>query len=186
MSWSPRLCEPLHPPHVGDWLESTAEFSPCGKYRYTLTRAWHMPEYPGRTVVFCMLNPSTADATKLDPTLTRCVSFARKLKFQRMVVVNIFAFRSTDPKELYKWDPLHVTGPGNDRAIMQACRSAGQVICGWGTHGDYGNRDREVLELLKKASVVPYCLGVTTAGHPRHPLYLAGDTRPMLLPVRAR
>lgn len=147
--------------------KSSASFSRCKKYRYTLTRTWDtkLPK-----VMFVGLNPSTADAEVDDPTVRRCVRFARDWGFGGLVLTNLFAFRSTDPKRLKAVaDPV---GPENDLAIGKACKSVDCVVVAWGVHGTLSNRDRVVLAMLES----PNCLGVTSSGAPRHPLYLAACT----------
>lgn len=163
---------------VSEYTKSTAEFSDCKLYRYTLER-WWSPQAKGRYINFLMLNPSTADEFQLDPTVTRCVGFARKWGFGGLVVTNIFALRSTDPQRLREVeDP---TGPHNDEAIQKVAKLAGLVVCAWGVHGAVGDRGRRVIEMLAASEVPLYCLGVTKDGFPRHPLYIRGDTRPLRL-----
>ncbi len=119
-----------------------------------------------------MLNPSTADAERDDPTIRRCAGFARSWGFGGMTVVNLFALRATDPARLRRArDPV---GRDNDRHIAAAA-SAGLVVVAWGVHGRLGERDRAVLALLSGCR--PGCLGTTRGGHPRHPLYLPAATR---------
>ena len=145
-----------------------ASFDDTRRYRYTLHRRWA----PGGTrATFCLLNPSTADEKVLDPTLTRCLGFARSWGCHAMEVVNIFALRSTDPKGLAKVeDPI---GPGNDAAIRTAANRADLFVLGWGNHGSRLNR--AVLGLLG-SRVELHCWDITKAGHPKHPLYLAAST----------
>lgn len=152
-------------------LQRTAEFSPCMRYRYKLGRTWG----PGARVAFCMLNPSTADATIDDPTIRRCMGFARAWGFDGVDIVNIFAWRSTDPAALREVsDPI---GPGNDEAIVDVARRATFVVCAWGIYGYMGLRGSVVREKLLAGVDVRH-LGLTKDGFPKHPLYLAGATRP--------
>lgn len=152
-------------------MRGWATFDPTGRFRYTLHRRWSTG---GGRVCFCLLNPSTADQYVLDPTLTRCLGFARAWGYHAMEVVNIFALRSTDPKRLYRdADPV---GPENDRFIRRAARRADAVVVGWGAHGTLLDRGHAVTRLLA-ALTTPTCLGTTKAGHPRHPLYLSAGTR---------
>lgn len=149
-----------------------AIISDCGKYRYVLRRSlgsvlrWYKP------MLFIMLNPSTADATQDDPTIRRCMDFAKREGMTHLNVVNLFALRATDPAELKKAaDPI---GPENDRYIEEEVRrhSIGAVIAAWGAHPFAAERAAEV---LKKYPTL-YCLGKTKSGAPRHPLYLRADS----------
>lgn len=158
-------------PGFGD--EATATFSPCRTYRYALTRRWNQ-SWP--VAVFVMLNPSTANAFVEDPTVRRCLSFARSWGAGGLVVLNAFALRSTDPKALYSHaDPV---GPANDDVIAETLTGAepvGPVVVAWGQHGALRGRGEQVLKLLRAYGVKPLCLGLTKAGQPRHPLYVRGD-----------
>ena len=150
---------------------ASATFDATRTYRYRLTRAWD----PGSPVVaFVMLNPSTADADHLDPTVRRCVGFARDWGFGALEVVNLFAFRATAPADLVRApEPV---GVGNDRAIVDAVRRADRVVVAWGTRGTHLGRGVAVSALLGSCRVRPVALGTTRDGHPRHPLYVRGDT----------
>ncbi len=153
---------------------STATFSDCGLYRYTLTRIWN-PDGP--IWVFLMLNPSTADQFVNDPTIARCQARAYRAGAGGIIVVNLFALRSTDPRALYSAaDPI---GPGNDAAITEACLKAERVICAWGKHGSFRDRQREVRELLERIGVQPYVLVLNQDGSPKHPLYVSNTTTPV-------
>ncbi|MER9706091.1 DUF1643 domain-containing protein [Mesorhizobium sp. M0204] len=149
-----------------------ATFSPCRTWRYRLERRWA----PGPKAAFILLNPSTADETKDDPTIRRCIGFAKAWGFGGLVLGNIFALRSTDPRGLYSHaDPV---GPGNDAALFAIAREADKVICGWGTHGAlYRRGDMVRLALLHKGAT-PLALKVTAGGFPGHPLYISADTVP--------
>lgn len=153
-------------------MDGWATFSDCGAYRYSLGRSWGLPE---RRVCFCLLNPSTADENVLDPTLTRCLGYAKRWGFTRMDVVNIFALRSTDPKGLRGVDDP--TGPENDDAILTLAGASDLLVVGWGTHGALLGRHAEVCTLL--VGHAPHCLGVTKHGYPKHPLYLRKDLDPV-------
>lgn len=150
------------------FTESTATFSPCREFRYTLARRWSS----GHTIAFIGLNPSTADEHKLDATVTRCVRRAEALGYGRLVMLNLFAFRSTDPKALKirLQAGLEIVGPGNDDAIRDVAGSAKAVVCAWGNHGAIAGRDREALRLLGGIRLL--CLGKSKTGQPKHPLYI--------------
>lgn len=149
-------------------LEQNAVISACGRYRYQLTRQVG----PGlRTATFIMLNPSTADATNDDPTIRRCIGFAQQWGCGRLAVLNLFAFRATDPADLKRVE--EPVGPENqdwfDRTLQ--ADHDGPVVCAWGVHGEHRGQDRVVLGWLETLGVEPLALGMTKHGHPRHPLY---------------
>jgi len=126
-----------------------------------------------------MLNPSTANEVANDPTVERCERRAREWGYGRLDVVNLFAFRSTDPKALYSLeDPV---GPDNDRHILESAASAGRLICAWGVHGALGDRGEKVLDMLHRNGEQPHALAITVGGHPRHPLYLPYSLKPVLM-----
>ena len=155
--------------------ESVAIYSDCESYRYALTRIW---EPDGRKALFVMLNPSTATEVQNDPTVERCERRARALGFGAFRVVNIFAYRATDPKVMRaKGDPI---GTENDDAIAAGASWADQIICAWGSHGTHLNRGTAVAELLRATNLPLFHLGLTQAGAPKHPLYLAYTVQPML------
>lgn len=154
----------------------TALFSPCGLYRYRLSRDWGAV---GNRCLFVMLNPSTADASVNDPTVRRCIGFAQRWGFGALDVANLFAFRTTDPIALYKIDDP--VGPENDVHIMGLASAAGRVIVAWGNHGALNGRGAAVIEMLHDLGVRPRALAVTGAGQPAHPLYLPGDIEPFEL-----
>lgn len=151
--------------------KSSAILSGCGSYRYRLERVW---DAEAAKVAFLMLNPSTADAEEDDPTIRRCVRFAKDWGFGGLIVGNLFAFRSTDPTALYGHpDPV---GPENDRHLGAIARSAAKIICAWGTHGEMNGRGRHVAQVLRDHPL--FALKVTASGHPGHPLYIAAKTEP--------
>lgn len=158
---------------------SGAAFSPCRTYRYRLWRTWDATKPP---LVFCMLNPSTADAEADDPTVSRCKERARRMGAGGLVVVNLFALRSTDPRALYRHvDPV---GPDNDTAILDAA-GQGDLVCAWGNHGKLHGRAAKVLALLLAAGLPALALRVSKDGHPSHPLYLPYDLQPKPFGVAA-
>ena len=154
------------------YCKKGAVFSPCGVYRYRLWRKWN--DLP--PAVFIMLNPSTANEVKNDPTVERCERRARDMGFGGVCVANIFALRSTDPAALYQHaDPV---GPDNDAAIIKSVAEAGIVVCAWGGHGNLNDRGAAVLALLREAGVVPHYLKLNNDGTPAHPLYVAYKIQP--------
>lgn len=145
--------------------ESGAEFSDCRKWRYLLWRRW---DQRGAIANFLMLNPSTADEAKLDPTCARARAYAEAWGYGALIVTNVFGWRSTDPRALARVrDPV---GTGNDAAILRAAKEADLVVCAWGNHG--GDRGRLVEELLRKEKTQLHALKLTGSGQPGHPLYL--------------
>ena len=145
-----------------------AEISACGTYRYALWRRW-APAGPG--VLFIGLNPSTADAATDDPTLRRCMGYARSWGFGWVSVGNLFGLRSTDPGALrLARDPV---GPGCDVWLGRLLAEADLVVAAWGARGGLLGRDREILGMIE----APHCLAVTKDGHPGHPLRLPRDAR---------
>jgi hypothetical protein len=146
---------------------SEAWYSECSTYRYALTRAW---KAGAPRLLWVMLNPSTASELRNDPTVARCENRARSLGFGAFRVVNLFAFRATDPRALRQVaDP---TGPENDRAVAEAADWADTVLCAWGVHGALRSRDAEVVAMLRRGGHALWHLGLTKGGQPRHPLYL--------------
>jgi len=152
-----------------------ANFSPCMTWRYLLRRRWSSAPSVG----FILLNPSTADDRLDDPTIRRCIAFAKRWQYGGLVLGNLFAFRSTDPSALKSCaDPV---GPWNDQALSTVCEESkdGVVICGWGAHGGLKGRSAQVLQMMRSEwRGRPYALALTKAGEPGHPLYLRGDADP--------
>lgn len=150
-------------------IESSAEFSDDRVYRYTLWRVWERTDY----VMFMGLNPSTADETKDDPTIRRCIGFAEDWGFGGLCMVNIFAYRATLPADMKKAkDPI---GPKNDYHIALCGMRSGLNVAAWGVHGIHNGREKEIPLLLHSLCH----LGLTKGGHPRHPLYLSKTTKPI-------
>lgn len=159
--------------HTKGDAPSTALYSPCERYRYALTRTW---DSAGRKVLFVMLNPSTATEVQNDPTVERCERRARALGYGAFRVCNIFAYRATDPKVMRaQRDPV---GPGNDAAIAEGAAWADTVVCAWGTHGAHLARGPAVEALLRATGKPLWHLGLSKAGHPKHPLYIGYDRQP--------
>lgn len=147
-----------------------AVISSCGQYRYRLTRKTRCPLRWVRKCLFIMLNPSTADAEKDDPTIRRCIWFAEQNGCPDLTVVNLYALRSTDPMELMKHpDPV---GPENKKYLFSAIESHDVLIAAWGQHPAARMSDL-ASELLTVEDLM--CLGVTKHGYPKHPLYIRKD-----------
>ena len=143
-------------------------------YRYLLWREW---DSSSRTLSFIMLNPSLADAEINDPTITRCINFAKTWGYGRLEVVNLFAYRTPHPKLLKQ--AIEPIGRDNDRYILESVEKSDRVILAWGNHGLWRKQDIYTLELLKNHTHL-YSLGITKRGSPRHLLYLRSTTKPQL------
>lgn len=159
-------------------IERDAAISECGRYRWWLTRRWG----DGPLCCWIMLNPSTADTEQDDPTIRRCMGFADRWGYGGIVVVNLFALRSTDPAELKRADDP--VGQFNDESIEEHAKRSAFTVAAWGAHGSFRRRGRRVAKALWDIGEAPHCLGATKAGHPKHPLYLRADTEPMPLTTK--
>ena len=165
-----------------------ARFSPDRRHRYLLGRelpkqqgdllaGWKSPAGDG-PLLFVMLNPSAADGRRDDPTIRRCIGFARAWGFTRLEVANLFARVCTEPGKLFdNDDPV---GLRNDAVLRQAARRASMVVCAWGASGGRRGvvRAAEVVGLLHAAGVRLHHLGLTATGAPRHPLYVLAQATP--------
>lgn len=155
------------------YLAMGASFSLDRIYRWRLWRVWN--EAQRTTLVVIGLNPSTADEQEDDPTIRRCVGFAKREGCGSLVMLNLFAYRTTNPRELtslylLREDPV---GKMNDAAIVEACtRPDVIVVAAWGNHGSMRGRDQDVRALLMRHGVSLRCFGLTGEQSPRHPLYL--------------
>lgn len=172
---------------MNSYIASGARISKCGLYRYNLWREWRGTHDPAnwrwldkeygdpKACVFVMLNPSTADGKQDDATIRRCVGFAKAWKYERLEVVNLFAYRATKPRDVLARQNQHeeIIGFENSTLIAQVAREAGLIICAWGSNvksldptRDHVNTVRGWLDPKPQFS-----LGFTKDGHPRHPLY---------------
>ena len=162
----------LIPSARSEGVHRSAAVSRCGRYRWWLRRTFARGG-PGRVVCFLMLNPSTADHRRDDPTIRRCMNFARAWGYSALEVRNLFAWRATDRREL-RTAPDPTGGRRGDREL-RAILDADLVVAAWGGWVPFA-RDRAALALLGGRRLM--CLGRTRDGQPRHPLYLRGTTRP--------
>ncbi len=152
--------------------ESGATFSSCRRWRYLLWRRWDERKPVAN---FLMLNPSTADEVKLDPTCSRARDYAQRWGFGGLYVTNVFSWRATDPKVMKSVkDPV---GRGNDAAIVRAAKQSAIVVCAWGNHGGFLGRSRQVLEKLRANGIALHALRVNGNGEPAHPLYLPASLK---------
>jgi hypothetical protein len=182
-------------------IERRCEFSPCRRWRYTLWREWpslftlptghELPQSqcrmtaglpPYRTdagppyLMVIGLNPSTADERQDDPTIRRCISFAKRWGFGALCMTNLFAWRDTDPEAMKRVpDPV---GPENDQWLSRASEGAGLILAAWGTHGTRRQRDRDAMDALVSAWHKLHALKTNTDGTPSHPLYIPANTVP--------
>ena len=147
----------------------TAVISECGQYRYMLKRVWGK----GPMLPFCMLNPSTADAEQDDPTIRRCIGFAKREGYGGIIVVNLFAFRATSPKVMQS--AAFPFGPDNHWHLSEVAKAAKlydvPIICAWGSNA----RGDTVMQIFREAGTRTVCFGKTKDGSPRHPLYVRAD-----------
>ncbi len=144
-------------------------FSSCKKYRYYLERSFK--ENPKSFLVFIMLNPSTADEKTNDPTVLRCQNHALNKKFDGFIVLNLFAFRSTEPKNLKT--TKNPVGILNDKTILKTLKNNKNIICAWGNHGSFLNRSEEIKNIFKEKKIKTKAFEITKLGEPKHPLYIS-------------
>lgn len=157
-----------------DSIERTAILSGDGVYRYRLTRRWS----DGEQVTFVMLNPSTADHTVDDATLKKITKFSRTWGYGGLQVVNLYAFRSPDPRDLrIVSDPV---GPENDRYLHAAGTGGGLIVAAWGNNA----RPERIAKVLAFPGFDQlHCLALNAGGQPKHPLYVRSDAIPALWPA---
>lgn len=167
-------------------VTKSADISPCGTYRYRLTRSW---DDQASIMRFIMLNPSTADADVDDPTIRRCMGFARREGCGSIVVVNLFAYRATKPADLteaimerhsHAWEGREAINQEIARAALsQRAGNPAPVVAAWGANwralSRRGISRPSVESYAEKVGAKLTCLGLTGQGDPRHPLYVKGD-----------
>lgn len=160
-------------------MEKNANISECGQYRYWLERIWNPTQ---QTIVFVMLNPSTADANEDDPTIRRCINFAKAWGYGSINVFNLYDFRSTDPDGLLKTE--RPFSDQNSHQIRVHCEAFPGIICAWGNPGMIKKLKKKFPNYnpLEGFEDKLYCLGFCKDGvTPRHPLFLKGDLKPIKL-----
>ncbi len=149
-----------------------ANFSPCRKYRYTLTRTWDKNK---GIVAFVGLNPSTADENRDDHTITHCINYAKQWGYGGLVMINLFAFKATAPANMkIADDPI---GQKNDYWLLKIAKEVDLIIACWGNPGTFLNRGKDVYNLLKNHNMK--CLKINETGEPHHPLYLPENSKPI-------
>lgn len=149
-------------------IVSDAIFSDCRTYRYVLTREWAEER---RLVAFIGLNPSTADETVDDPTVRRCIDFARNWGYSGLYMLNLFGYRATKPADL-RTAPEPI-GKRNDDHLVRYCLSSQIIVACWGAHGNLLFRSEHVVPMLLSKGLVLHAFGETKKGEPKHPLYLS-------------
>lgn len=154
-----------------------AIISPCGTYRYLLTRIWSIEPHP-RKVCWVMLNPSTADATQDDPTLRKCIKFSQLWGYDGLDVVNLFALRTPYPIELIALSKFgrDIVGPENDGFLYLSALDAALTVAAWGVNGSLNQADRYARSEFRRRDISVQCLGKSLSGQPKHPARLAYST----------
>jgi len=147
-------------------------FSPDRRYRYSLRHRW-ADLFAEKAICWIGLNPSTAKEDTLDPTLNRIKGFSTAWGYNCFFMLNLFAFRSTDPRDMMLADDP--VGPDNDRLLIETAHRCGVVVAAWGVHGEYQDRANQVCRLLEGVPLM--AIGVTQAGAARHPLYTRADSK---------
>lgn len=150
----------------------SAIISECGKYRYQLTRDTGLLYPDHASLLFIMLNPSTADADKNDPTIRRCIGFAESGGYASLSVVNLYAYRATNPEELLTVPDS--VGMKNDEYLLSNLLKHNHAICAWGNKAKE-DRVKRFHDISRRTGIKLWCLGVTKSGHPRHPLYVRSN-----------
>ena len=150
-------------------MQRDAYISPDGKYRYWLSRIWDLSK---PSVTFIGLNPSTADGMEDDPTITKCIQYAKHWEYGGLFVANLFAFRDTHQTQI--WNEPDPFGPDNDKWIAELATKSSMVVVAWGDGGKRLNRGATVCQSLPNL----HCLKVNRSGEPHHPLYLPPQLNP--------
>ena len=153
-------------------MKKSAVLSSCRKYRYELWRTWDDSK---PYAMFIGLNPSTADETEDDPTIRRCINFANSWGYGGLCMVNLFAYRATQPEDMKR--ASHPIGNKNDETLTLLAKNAGVIVGAWGNDGVFLNRSEDVRALIPELSV----LKVNKSGEPAHPLYLKSTLIPIKL-----
>jgi hypothetical protein len=154
--------------------KSGAKFSECRTWRYALWRMWDWQGY-ANNVMFIGLNPSTADERKDDPTIRKCIGFAKRWGYGGIYMLNLFAYRATQPKDMVLTECCPV-GPGNDEAFGYYRTHVGLIVAAWGSlETRYRPRvswQTRIATVVRACGCPLYCLGMNQDGEPKHPLYV--------------
>jgi hypothetical protein len=162
------------------FMELGADISECSRYRWSLYRCWN---HALPLLGWIMLNPSTADASVDDPTIRRCIGFARDWGFGGIEVRNLFAWRATDPSALR--EAIDPVGVRNDEAINGLAILCPKIVCAWGAHPFARQRANQVAQSLRHRNAHTVCLGMTKGGCPKHPLCVPSDAETLAYPSEA-
>lgn len=158
--------------------ESGAIFNEDRTHRYTLWRRFKPGAKLENMIAFICLNPSTADETKNDPTVTRCINRAKEYGYDGFIMLNAFSYRATDPNEM-KAQGVNASGdPENMTAILWTAKRVGMTVCGWSNHCQFRNRSRDLRHMLIKHAIPAHHLSLNKTGEPKHPLYIGYDHKP--------
>lgn len=161
------------------YTECGATISADGRYRYKLWRRWSVDhDCPSWVPAFVMLNPSTADGDRDDPTIRRCVGFARGWGYKGVDIYNLFAYRATDPSDLAR--ARDIVGPENGKYLREIFGRQ-VIVAAWGAHPVARDRAQRLVAAASPMACLS-CLGVTASGAPRHPLYVRADAKPVPYP----
>jgi len=153
-------------------MKNDAVLSKCRKYRFALWRIWDESK---PQVMFIGLNPSTADEIDDDPTLIRCINYAKAWGFGGVCMTNLFAYRATEPRDmLAAYEPV---GKENDQWLIRLSKKAGLIVAAWGNTGTFLNRSTHIKRLIPNLNY----LKLNQSGEPAHPLYLKSSLKPVLL-----
>lgn len=163
--------------------------SPCRNYRYTLWREWttqadllnpptsRSGRWPDNSyAMFIGLNPSTADETKDDQTIRKCIGFAKRWGFSALCMTNLFAWRARQPEDMKRVE--NPSGEDNQHHLLQCASEAGIIIAAWSKHGSYRNQDLIVMQWLDGIGATLHCLRLNADGSPEHPLYVPYEVTP--------
>ncbi len=175
-------------------MNRNTEFSDCRRYRYTLWREWDCDlltgcaddlAHAGEYLMVIGLNPSTADETNDDPTIRRCIGFAKSWGYGALCMTNLFAFRATDPEVMKRTlapegETIDSNTSRNCQWLLETAKGAGMILAAWGKHGRHRDRAAAVVRMLDLYPI--HALTLNADGSPKHPLYVAANTKPILLP----
>jgi hypothetical protein len=160
-----------------------AIISECGAYRYRLDRKWSGDP----PMLVCMLNPSTADAERDDPTITKLIGFANRFGFGHLIVVNLYPFRATKPADL---KAAHYPNPSNNASVIHAAvrqvkqphdALPGMTFCAWGANARGRPEAAHFLAGLCEESMTPFAFRLLSDGTPEHPLYIPYSATPVIV-----